>query len=115
MKRARPIDFPIRSVLACPRPLWRSLEAAIAWQIDIGRLPAGSRIPSTRTVARHLRLSRNTVALAFDALTANGYLAARVGDGTYVLAHAERVRPPLWQRRRRWIRDADGLLVWVTT
>jgi len=114
MKRARTLDFPLPDDLAWfGRPLWRGLEAAVAWQIDIGRLPAGSRIPSTRAIARRLGVSRNTVALAFDALVADGYLSSRVGDGTYVLGLAERTRPSLWRRRRRWIRDPDGLLMWV--
>jgi DNA-binding transcriptional MocR family regulator len=115
MKRARPIDFPLPTVERLGRPLWRGLESAVAWQIDIGRLPAGSRVPSTRTIARQLGVSRNTAALAVDSLIADGYLTSRVGDGTYVLGHADRARPALWQRPRRWMRDPEGLLVWVTT
>jgi GntR family transcriptional regulator/MocR family aminotransferase len=115
MKRARSLDFPIPADLdRFGRPLWRGLEAAVAWQIDIGRLPSGSRVPSTRTIARSLGISRNRVALAFDALIADGYLASRVGDGTYVQELSARSRPPVWQRRRRWVRDPDGLLLWVT-
>jgi GntR family transcriptional regulator/MocR family aminotransferase len=116
MKRARLIDLPLPADLdRLGRPLWRGLESAIAWQIDIGRVPAGSRVPSTRTIARRLGLSRTTVAIAFDALVADGYLAPRIGDGTYVLDQAHRSRLPFWERPRRWIRDPDGLLVWVTT
>ncbi len=72
-------------------------------------------VPSTRTLARQLGVSRNTVAVAFDSLVADGYLASRTGDGTYVLDHAHRARVPIWQRPRRWLRDPDGLLVWVVT
>jgi len=116
MKRARRLDFPLAGAGdGLRRPLWRSLESAVAWQIDIGRVPAGSRLPSTRTLARQLGLSRNTVALAFESLVADGYLASRTGDGTYVLDHAHRARAPLWERRRRWLRDPDGLLVWVVS
>lgn len=114
MKRARLVDVPLpadRGRLG--RPLWRGLESAIAWQIDIGRLPAGTRLPSTRALARGLGISRNTVALAFDSLAADGYLSPHVGDGTYVLDRAARARAPAWQRPRRWLRDPDGLLVWV--
>jgi len=59
-------------------------------------------------------VSRNTVALAFDVLAADGFLSARVGDGTYVLSHAHWGRPPLWRAERRWIRDPDGMLLWIT-
>ena len=114
MKRARRLDFPL-SAGHLRRPFWRSLEAALAWQVDIGRVPAGSRLPSTRVLARQLGLSRNTVALAFESLVADGYLGSRVGDGTYVLDHSHRAHPPLWERRRRWIRDPDGLLIWMVT
>jgi DNA-binding GntR family transcriptional regulator len=114
MKRARHVDFPIAVAQpALRRPRWRSLACAIEWQIQIGRLPAGHRLPSTRTLARALGLSRNTVALAFDTLTADGFLGARVGDGTYVLDRIHWNKPPLWLRARRWIRDPDGLLMWI--
>lgn len=113
MKRARRVDFPLPDPERLGRPLWRGLEAAVAWQIDIGRVPAGSRVPSTRTVARRLGVSRTTVALAFDSLAADGYLVSRIGDGTYVVPAPERSRRPVWQRRCRWIRDPDGLLAWI--
>lgn len=115
MKRARSVDFPLPDDPGrLGRPLWRGLEAAVAWQIDIGRVPAGSRVPSIRTVACRLGVSRNTVALAFESLAADGYLAPRVGDGTYVQEWSLRTRPPVWRRRRRWVRDPDGLLLWIT-
>ena len=114
MKRARQIDFPLPAVDHLGRPLWRGIQTAIEWQIDIGRVPAGSRVPSTRTLARQLGVSRNTVTLALDSLVADGYLAPRVGDGTYVLDHAHRTRVALWKRPRRWIRDPDGLRISIT-
>jgi GntR family transcriptional regulator/MocR family aminotransferase len=49
-----------------------------------GRLHAGTRIPSTRDVARDLNVSRNTVINAFEQLLAEGYLRATTGSGTYV-------------------------------
>ncbi|HEV2738997.1 MAG TPA: PLP-dependent aminotransferase family protein [Candidatus Elarobacter sp.] len=48
------------------------------------RLPAGSRLPSTRAVAERLHISRSTVTDVFDQLLAEGYLVARHGAGTYV-------------------------------
>lgn len=116
MKRARRLDFPLSAAGGrLRRPFWRSLEAAVAWRIDTGLMAPGSRVPSTRTLARQLGLSRNTVALAFESLAADGYLGSRVGDGTYVLDRTYRARPPLWERRRQWIRDPDGLLIWMVT
>ena len=60
--------------------LYRQLRGAIA----DGRLPAGERLPSTRDLAAQLGVSRKTTLEVFDQLTAEGYLVARQGDGTFV-------------------------------
>ena len=70
----------------------RSSSTSLAQQVyDIvrnaiieGQLRPGTRIPSTRALAVHLRVARNTVSSAFDQLTAEGYLTGRVGSGTTV-------------------------------
>ncbi|MFC0007751.1 MocR-like pyridoxine biosynthesis transcription factor PdxR [Micromonospora siamensis] len=49
-----------------------------------GRLRPGERLPPTRELAARLAVSRNTVAAAYDRLTADGFLAGRVGAGTFV-------------------------------
>ncbi|MGB7285312.1 MAG: PLP-dependent aminotransferase family protein [Salaquimonas sp.] len=49
-----------------------------------GQMPPGSPIPSTRTMAKRLKVSRNTVMLAYQALAADGYLQARERSGFYV-------------------------------
>ena len=54
-----------------------------------GQMPSGAPIPSTRTMAKRLKVSRNTVMLAYQALAADGYLEARERSGFYV---AEDVR-----------------------
>jgi GntR family transcriptional regulator / MocR family aminotransferase len=51
-----------------------------------GRLRSGERLPPTRELARQLDVSRNTVALAYERLTAEGFLVGRVGAGTFVCA-----------------------------
>jgi DNA-binding GntR family transcriptional regulator len=83
------------------RALWRELADALAWQIDIGRLPVGERLPSTRTLASEFSISRNTVALAYDELASRGYIRLRVGDGAYVCRVEERTTAPLVERARR--------------
>ena len=93
---------PLRGILlagvdkASDTPLYLQLAARLRSVIDRGELPRGRRLPSTRTLAGELGLSRNTVAAAFDHLHAEGYLTSRVGDGTYVsndLPHAPNVVP----------------------
>ena len=62
------------------RQLYRSLRGAIL----AGRLGAGARLPSTRSLARELGLARNTVMLACEQLVAEGYAAPRARSGTFV-------------------------------
>jgi len=49
-----------------------------------GQMPGGSPIPSTRVMAKRLKVSRNTVMLAYQALASDGYLQARERSGFYV-------------------------------
>jgi GntR family transcriptional regulator/MocR family aminotransferase len=49
-----------------------------------GRLRPGERLPPSRGLARRLHVSRNTVSVAYERLTAEGFLIARVGAGTFV-------------------------------
>ncbi|MBF8755445.1 PLP-dependent aminotransferase family protein [Pseudomonas guariconensis] len=65
-------------------PLYRQLYLQLRKQILSGRLPGGTRLPSTRTLCKELSLSRITLLNAFDLLTAEGFLASRTGAGTYV-------------------------------
>ncbi|MEV4802773.1 PLP-dependent aminotransferase family protein [Nonomuraea sp. NPDC049421] len=57
-----------------------------------GRLRSGERLPPTRELARRLEISRNTVALAYDRLVADGFLVGRAGAGTFVSAEPVRGR-----------------------
>ncbi|GGO62563.1 MocR-like pyridoxine biosynthesis transcription factor PdxR [Nonomuraea cavernae] len=57
-----------------------------------GRLRSGERLPPTRELARRLEISRNTVAVAYDRLVADGFLAGRAGAGTFVSAEPVRGR-----------------------
>lgn len=49
-----------------------------------GRLRAGQRLPPTRDLARKLAVSRNTVAIAYEQLAAEGLIEGRVGAGSFV-------------------------------
>lgn len=69
---------------SAPEPLYRQLYFAIRDAILTGRLQPGARLPASRTLARDLGVSRNTVLAAFEQLAAEGYLGGRVGAGSYV-------------------------------
>jgi len=60
--------------------VYRALRAAV---VD-GRLPPGHRLPPTRALAADLGVSRGSVATAYERLVAEGFLAAKVGSGTFV-------------------------------
>src|SRR5262245_7818841 len=64
--------------------LYRQLYDQLRDAILTGRLPPGTRLPSTRELAGELNIARNTVLNAFEQLYAESYLERRVGDGTYV-------------------------------
>jgi GntR family transcriptional regulator/MocR family aminotransferase len=64
--------------------LGRSLEDALRAAVRDGRLPPGTRLPSSRALAADLGIARNTVADAYGQLAAEGWLTARTGAGTWV-------------------------------
>jgi len=84
-KRAQSLPFPrIPLVRNSELSLWRQLSVALRGQIIRGELHAGQRLPSTRALAQHLGVSRNTAIEAYETLAAAGYLNGRVGSGTRV-------------------------------
>ena len=65
---------------ALHQQVYRALRAEILSY----RLTPGERLPSTRALAKSLRISRNTAVLAYEQLLAEGYAQARLGSGTIV-------------------------------
>lgn len=76
--------LPVALERADQTPLHRQLYDQIRDLILSGRLVGGARLPSTRTLAKDLGVSRNTITGAFDQLLAEGYLEGRVGAGSFV-------------------------------
>jgi len=91
------------------RPLRAQLEAQLRESIRSGRLAAGERLPSTRTLARDLGLSRGLVQEAYEQLQAEGYLTSRTGSATRVAALPEvrtaAPRPHRQEQPRPWVAD----------
>ncbi|HMV48227.1 MAG TPA: PLP-dependent aminotransferase family protein [Blastocatellia bacterium] len=67
-------------------PLHRQLYEELRGAILSRRLKPGERVPSTRLLARSLKLSRATVTQSYEQLICEGYLQATVGSGTTVCA-----------------------------
>ncbi len=65
-------------------PLHEQLERSLRENIRRGRLPAGTRLPSTRGLAAELGISRGVVTEAYGQLAAEGYLETRQGAAVRV-------------------------------
>ncbi|RYX98810.1 PLP-dependent aminotransferase family protein, partial [bacterium] len=66
------------------QPLYQQVYSSLRSAILEGLLRPGYRMPATRTLSIELGVSRNTILIAFDQLTAEGYLKSFVGSGTFV-------------------------------
>ena len=80
----------VRKGEAAQVPLWRQVQGQLRDAIARGELQSGDRIPASRTLARALKVSRNTVEAAILTLVGEGLLVRRIGSGTRVAA-SERV------------------------
>jgi GntR family transcriptional regulator/MocR family aminotransferase len=78
-------ELPLVLASSGARPRHLALYDALREAMRSGRLSAGSRLPSTRDLARQLGLARGTVVAAFEMLTAEGYLCGVRGAGTSVV------------------------------
>ena len=65
-------------------PLQRQVYAAIRSAILGRRLPPGTRLPASRTLADDLGVSRTTVVLAYAHLETEGFIAGRGSAGSFV-------------------------------
>jgi DNA-binding transcriptional regulator YhcF (GntR family) len=92
---------PIEMFLDRHLPIGRQLRARLKDLILSGGLRHGTRLPSTRMLARRLFVSRNTVTFAYEELASEGLVRSKTGSGTHVAAGVRRLR----------FRDPDGLTV----
>ncbi len=81
------------------RPLRAQLEDGLREAVRAGRLAGGSRVPSSRTLAADLQVSRRLVVDAYAQLLAEGYLVARAGSGTFVADAAGGTSTPATEPR----------------
>ena len=75
----------IRLDRAAAEPLHQQLYRQIRDELTSGNFSDRSgRLPSSRSLAARLAVSRETVDLAFSKLHAEGYLRSKIGSGTFV-------------------------------
>jgi GntR family transcriptional regulator len=89
----------IEIVTGDPRPLFRQIVDGIHRKIATGELPAGSRLPSVRSLAMQLTLNPNTVAKAYAELVAEGAIESLKGVGLFVSAPRQRLSADERERR----------------
>jgi DNA-binding transcriptional regulator YhcF (GntR family) len=63
---------------------YEQLRAQIASRAASGDLPAGTRLPTVRTLAGDLGLAVNTVAKAYRALEADGVISTEGRRGSFI-------------------------------
>lgn len=69
-------------------PAYRALADGIRLLVLEGRVPVAARIPAERELATTLDVSRTTVAAAYEALRAQGFLESRRGAGSWTTVPA---------------------------
>jgi GntR family transcriptional regulator/MocR family aminotransferase len=100
MKRALPTSRALaREIRLVARPgddapLYQRLYRQLRGHILSGHLAPGARLPSARTLAADLGISRNTVEASVAQLVDEGYVVRRVGAGTVVASSLARESTP---------------------
>lgn len=84
--------LPLRLSMDDAEPLYRQVEEQLRDLIVSGRLPAGTRLPSVRALARELACSVITTRRAYQDLTHEGLIRTRQGMGAVVADVGDRQR-----------------------
>lgn len=77
-------DLTIELHTDSPKCLYEQIYEYIRQEIREGKLRPGERLPSTRSLADYLQISRSTAALAYEQLLSEGYIASQPYRGYYV-------------------------------
>ena len=97
-------------------PLQVQLCTAFVTAMLDGRLPGGTRLPSSRDLAMLTGVSRNTAVLVYERLVAEGYVDSRPRDGFFVCGAItptqttrplpeQAAQPPDWASRMHLARN----------
>ncbi|MBR1866040.1 MAG: PLP-dependent aminotransferase family protein [Lachnospiraceae bacterium] len=65
-------------------PIYEQIYKHIREEIKAGQITCGTRLPSTRSLADHLEVSRNTIDMAYGQLLSEGYIESLPKKGYYV-------------------------------
>ena len=83
-RRARNPDFVVALDPTSELPVYLQIARAIADDVRRARLRPGDALPGSRTLARTLKVHRNTVLAAYTELVAEGWVTTEMAGGTFV-------------------------------
>lgn len=72
-------------------PLHLRVQRAVRQLILDGMLDVGRPLPASRALAKSLGVSRDTIETAYGQLHAEGFIERRVGSGSFVSEHTQRL------------------------
>ncbi|WP_165423262.1 PLP-dependent aminotransferase family protein [Ktedonosporobacter rubrisoli] len=114
MRPQRPrieLDLPITLDRTKKTSLEEQLLCQVRQAILLGQLSAGMRLPSTRSLAASLGISRTTTFAVYDRLLAEGYLSGKPGSGTFVSSDLQPRQPAIptsvSKGAPRWLRHTS--------
>ncbi len=96
----RPWKVSLREQISAARdiPIYLQITQALIRDIESGRLPSGTFLPSSRELATALSVNRKTVVLAYEDLISQGWLSSESTRGTMISSllpgSARRDNPP---------------------
>lgn len=70
-------------------PIYKQIVDQVEYMIEAGQLEDGDRLPSSRMLAAHLSINRNTVARAYAELRDQGFVVTRRRSGVIVAGASE--------------------------
>lgn len=110
-------DMTIRLQSNSDKCLYEQIYEHIRHEIWEGKLLAGERLPSTRSLAEYLQVARSTVDYAYDQLQSEGYIEAKPCRGYFVCPMEELLqlepgngirRPEAGCGEKRWPGERSG-------
>lgn len=99
-------DLTIELCADSDKCLYEQIYDYIKAEIRDGKLLAGERLPSTRSLAEYLQVARSTVEYAYEQLLSEGYIESRPYRGYFVCAMEELFR--MEEPGKPYVREQDS-------
>ncbi|GAB2676462.1 PLP-dependent aminotransferase family protein [Flavihumibacter cheonanensis] len=88
-----PVTIPFESIIQLDRssgtPVYLQIAHQVINAIQRRYLPAGTRLPGTRILAKALQVHRNTIIMACQELEAQGWLEIHPNKGSFIIGKAD--------------------------